>query len=163
MIRPAQEADMPAIAALYAPLVSSSVVTFELEPPSPEDMTARWQNLVQAGYPYLVAYEGTEFRGFAYCGPFRSREAYRFITENSVYLAPSAQSKGLGKALMEGVIAGARRKGCTQMLAVITDVPECAASLAFHAALGFERVGTLRSAGYKFDRWLDVALLQRVL
>lgn len=163
-MRPAHAGDMAAIAALYSPFVLTSTVTFELEAPDAAEMQRRWMALVAAGYPYYVVVDGDDaVLGFAYCGPFRSRPAYRYCCENSVYIAPQARRRGLAKALMEQIIADAKASAMTQMLAVITDTNETAASLAFHESLGFKRVGTLEKAGFKFDRWLDVALLQRSL
>jgi phosphinothricin acetyltransferase len=163
-MRLANAGDMAAIAALYRPFVLTSTVTFELEAPDAAEMQRRWKALVDAGYPYYAALnDQEELLGFAYCGPFRSRPAYRYCCENSVYIAPQARRRGLAGALMEQIIADAQASGMTQMLAVITDTNETAASLAFHESLGFKRVGTLEKAGFKFERWLDVALLQRSL
>lgn len=163
-MRLANAGDMAAIADLYRPFVLTSTVTFELEAPDAAEMQRRWQSLVDAGYPYYAALnDQEELLGFAYCGPFRSRPAYRYCCENSVYIAPQARRRGLANALMEQILADAQASGMTQMLAVVTDTNETAASLAFHESLGFKRVGTLEKAGFKFDRWLDVALLQRSL
>lgn len=163
-IRPAGAGDMEAIAALYRPFVEASTITFEVDAPSAQEMTRRWQALIDGGYPYLVAVDVRgALLGYAYCGPFRTRAAYRFCSENSVYVAPDARRKGIGQALMEAITDRAQAAGLTQMLAVITDTQETAASVAFHEALGFYRVGTLEKAGFKFDRWLDVAILQKAL
>lgn len=163
-LRPAQAGDMAAIAALYGPFVETSTITFETAAPDADEMTRRWRALVGAGYPYLVAVdEAGTLQGYAYCGPFRSREAYRFCAESSVYIAQGARRTGLGALLMEQIMEEAAAKGIAQVLAVITDTQDTVASLAFHEALGFRRVGTLERIGRKFDQWLDVALLQRSL
>lgn len=163
-LRPAEASDMAAIAALYKTFVDGSTITFETDAPDDAEMVRRWRALVDGGYPYLVAIDkaGT-LQGYAYCGPFRTRAAYRFCAENSVYIAPGARRGGLGRALMEEILTQSASAGITQVLAVITDTQETAASLAFHEALGFRRVGTLEKVGHKFDQWLDVALLQRSL
>lgn len=155
---------MAQIAAIYAPLVETSVITFELDVPDAADMTRRWRALVEGGYAYLVALDdGGSVSGYAYCGAFRTRAAYRHCVETSVYVHPKAQGSGVGKALMEALMSASKASGFTQMIAVVTDAPETQYSLAFHAALGFETVGTLTKAGRKFDRWLDVTLLQKPL
>ncbi|MEM7571015.1 MAG: N-acetyltransferase family protein [Pseudomonadota bacterium] len=155
---------MAAITELYAPLVENSVITFELEAPTADEMARRWQVLMQAGCDYLVA-EGPEKQvlGYAYYGPFRSRAAYAHCVENSVYIAPKAQRTGLGRALMEALIERASVRGLKEMIAVITDAPDTAYSIAFHSALGFADAGRLRGVGHKFNRWLDVRLMQRRL
>lgn len=163
MIRPAGLADMAAIAAIYGPLVETSVITFETDPPSAEEMARRWQDLEAGGFPYLVAETGGHVHGYAYAGPFRTRAAYRYCVENSVYIAQGAQRGGLGAALMAALVDACQAKGFTQMLAIVTDAPDTAYSLAFHQAIGFEKVGKLSKAGFKFRRWLDVAVLQRPL
>lgn len=164
MIRPARAEDMPAIAAIYAPLVESSMITFEVDPPGAAQMQQRWQTLVDDGYDYLVAQtDGGAVQGYAYSAPFRTRAAYRYCVENSVYVRSDAQRAGVGMALMQALIAASQARGFTQMIAVVTDASDTAHSLAFHEKLGFERVGTLRKAGFKKRRWLDVTLLQRPL
>ncbi|MEO0410763.1 MAG: N-acetyltransferase family protein [Pseudomonadota bacterium] len=164
MIGPARAEDMPAITDIYAPLVETSVITFEIDPPDAAEMTRRWHALVDAGYDFLVAHDDDGIvQGYAYSGPFRSRAAYRYSVENSVYIHPKAQRKGRGVALMDTLITASQARGFAQMIAVVTDTPDTAYSLAFHDKLGFERAGTLHKAGFKFRQWLDVTFLQRPL
>jgi L-amino acid N-acyltransferase YncA len=100
--------------------------------------------------------------GYAYAGPYRARPAYRFTVENSVYVAPEAQGRGVGRALLKALIEAAECSGYRQMIAVIGDSGQMA-SIALHAALGFAYVGTLPHVGFKFGRWLDTVLMQRPL
>ena len=120
------------------------------------------QAIAAAGQPWLVAVRGTRVAGYAYAGPYRMRPAYRFTTEDSIYLAPDALGEGLGRRLLEALIDACTARGDRQMIAVIGDSAN-APSIAVHARTGFEHVGVLRAAGRKFDRWIDVVLMQRAL
>jgi len=162
MIRPARPADIPAVAAIYAEAVRTGTASFELDPPDLAEMQSRFERVVGGGYPYLVAAAGTEIAGYAYAGPYRPRKAYRFTVENSIYVAPAWQGKGVGKALLNALIAACEEKGFRQMIAVIGDSRN-AASIALHKAAGFEMIGTHKSVGRKFGRWLDTVEMQRAL
>lgn len=162
VIRPATPADLPAVRAIYADAVLSGCASFELEPPDAAEMAARYDKILSAGLPWLVAEVDGRVLGYAYAGPYRPRPAYRFTVENSVYVAPDAKGRGLGRRLLDELIAAVAALGYRQMIAVIGDSAN-AASIALHAAAGFDRAGLLRSVGWKHGRWLDSVLMQRDL
>jgi L-amino acid N-acyltransferase YncA len=160
-IRPAVEADLDAITTIYRAAVDHGTATYELEPaPDRAEMLSRYQALTAAEYPYLVAEENGVVLGYAYAGPFRARAAYRFIAENSVYLAPEAQGRGLGRSLMEALIARCTELGFRQIVAVIGDGSPTSASVKLHTAMGFAMCGTMVGSGYKHERWLDTTIMQ---
>jgi L-amino acid N-acyltransferase YncA len=159
-IRPAEHADLPSITEIYAHAVRTGTASYELEPPSLEDMTARMEALVPNGYPYFVAEENGRVLGYAYAGPFRPRRAYRFMVEDSIYIAPNAQGRGLGRMLLEALIGECERLGFRQIAAVIGDGSPQSASVKLHEALGFRHSGVLEGSGYKHDRWLDTVFMQ---
>lgn len=161
-IRPASEADLPVITAIYDHAVRTGTATFELESPDLAEMTQRFRTLTGRGFPYLVATLGRDVAGYAYAGPYRARPAYRFTVENSIYLDSSAQGHGIGTALLQALIAAAEARGFRQMIAVIGDSAN-AASIGLHRKAGFRMVGTLDNSGFKFGRWLDTVLMQRPL
>lgn len=162
LLRPATEADLPAITAVYAWNVLNGTGTFELEAPDLAEMTRRHADVTGKGLPWLVAEADGQVLGYAYANHFRPRKAYRFCLEDSIYLSPAAQGKGLGKRLLAELIARCEALGARQMLAVIGDSAN-AGSIGLHASLGFEHTGVLKSAGWKFDAWRDVVLMQRAL
>ena len=161
-IRPATPADIAAITRIYAEAVRHGTASFELEPPDEAEMARRFRTLVDGGYPYQVAEIGGTVVGYAYAGPYRPRPAYRFSVEDSVYIDPGAQRRGIGRALLSRLIDAAERRGYRQMIAVIGDSAQTA-SIELHRALGFRLVGTIENVGFKFDRWLDTVLMQRAL
>lgn len=160
MIRTATLADLPAITAIYDEAVRTGTATFELEPPGLDEMTRRFTTLTSNGFPYLVADAGGHVAGYAYAGPFRPRAAYRFTVENSIYVAPDWQGKGVGRALLQALIAACEAQGFRQMIAVIS---RSDASIALHTAAGFEMIGTLRGVGRKHGKWLDTVDMQKSL
>ena len=161
-IRPGAAGDAEALAAIYGWHVLNGTGTFEIEPPGAADMLARRDAVLADGWPWLVAEQGGAVVGFAYAGPFRARPAYRFCLENSIYLHPDARRQGIGRVLLAELIARCRALGARQMLAVIGDSAN-AGSIGLHRALGFAPVGLLVGVGRKFDRWIDVVLMQRAL
>jgi L-amino acid N-acyltransferase YncA len=161
-IRPATLADIPAIAHIYAHAVEHGTASFELIPPDETEMARRMQDLLAGDFPYLVAEEDDTVFGYAYAGLYRARPAYRFTLEDSVYIAPDRQGRGVGRALLAALIEASTARGFRQVIAVIGD-SEQTASIALHAALGFAYVGTLPNVGFKFGRWLDSVLMQRPL
>jgi len=161
-IRPSEPADLPAITAIYAHHVRHGSGSFELDAPDEAEMTRRHAEVSGKGLPWLVAEEGGTVLGFAYANHFRARPAYRFCLEDSVYLAPHALRRGVGRLLLAELLARCEALGARQMLALIGDAGN-AASIGLHRALGFEDAGVLKAAGWKFDRWLDVVLMQKPL
>jgi phosphinothricin acetyltransferase len=161
-IRPATEADIPEIQAIYAHHVLHGTGTFDEEPPSVEDMMEKFRHVVAHGWTWLVATDETGVLGYAYFTQFRDRSAYRYCVEDSIYVREDVRGQGVGKALVQRLIEDATAQGMRQMIAVIGD-SENVGSIGVHASLGFQRVGTLKSAGVKFGRWLDVVYMQRAL
>jgi L-amino acid N-acyltransferase YncA len=161
-LRSAHVDDAPAIVTIYAEHVLHGTATFEIEPPDVTEMAARMRSIAGAGQPWIVATRDGRVVGYAYAGPYRLRPAYRFTTEDSIYLAPDALRQGIGRRLLDALIVACERRGDRQMIAVIGD-SDNAASVSVHAAAGFAHVGVLRAAGRKFERWIDVVLMQRAL
>jgi L-amino acid N-acyltransferase YncA len=162
VIRACQPRDLQHVQAIYAHHVLHGAGSFEETPPTVQEIRARYERIVAGGYPYLVAERDALPAGFAYACEYRPRTGYRFTCESSVYIAPDAQRAGIGRALMQEVIASCERLGLRQMLAVIGDsgnVP----SIRLHLALGFRQVGTFVEVGFKFGGWLDTVLMQRAL
>jgi L-amino acid N-acyltransferase YncA len=126
-------------------------------------MAERFATLKAADYPYLVAETEAGILGYAYAGPFRARPAYRFIVEDSIYIAPEAKGRGLGAQLLERLIAESRSRGFRQIVAVIGDGSPESASVRLHERLGFRHSGRLEGSGYKHGRWLDTVFMQLAL
>jgi L-amino acid N-acyltransferase YncA len=161
-IRNATDADVSDIQAIYAHHVLNGTGTFEEQPPSVEDMSERIHKVVDHGCVWLVATDDTGVLGFGYYAPFRERSAYRFTVEDSIYVREDVRGQGVGKALVTRLIELATAAGKRQMIAVIGD-SENVGSIGVHASLGFHMIGTMKSAGIKFGRWLDVVTMQRAL
>jgi len=161
-IRPATEADLSSITAIYEQAVRFGTATFELIPPDLAEMTRRYRVLADGGFPYFVAVLDGRVVGYAYAGPYRPRPAYRFTVENSVYLDPAAHRRGIGLRLMERLIAECEASGFRQMIAVIGDSAN-AGSIGLHRRSGFQMIGTHPSVGLKFGRWLDTVMMQLAL
>jgi L-amino acid N-acyltransferase YncA len=161
-IRPAQPHDIAAIARIYDHAVRHGTASFETEPPDETEMARRQSVLLGGGFPYLVAERDGAVAGYAYAGPYRVRPGYRFTVEDSIYIAPQAQRHGLGRGLLERLLAEAQARGFRQMIAVIGDSTH-RPSIALHEACGFRHVGTFEAVGLKFGRWLDSVLMQRAL
>ena len=162
LIRPSTAQDIAAITAIYRHHVLHGTGTFEIEPPTAGDMTARRDDVLAKGLPYLVAEEAGQVLGFAYCNWFKPRPAYRFSAEDSIYMDPAAHRQGLGRALLTELGAQAERAGVRKLIAVIGDSAN-AGSIGLHQALGFAQVGTIAACGWKFDRWLDIVLMEKPL
>ena len=162
-IRPASPADIGEITAIYMPAVLHGTASFELEPPSQAQMLHRFAAITEAGYPYLVAEgEGGRILGYAYASAWRTRPAYRFGCENSVYVAPDAGRGGVGRAILGALIARCEAKGLRLMVAVIGDSAN-APSIGLHRAVGFQPAGLLPATGWKHGRWVDTVLMTRPL
>ena len=161
-IRPAAADDLDAIGAIYAHHVLTGVATFETTPPDRPEWARRFRAVTAAGLPFVTAELDGAVAGYAYCAPWKSRPAYRYTVEDSIYLAPHAVGRGLGGRLLDALLAGCREAGIRQVIAVIAD-SDADASLALHRNRGFVDAGRLSAVGFKFDRWLDTVLLQRSL
>jgi L-amino acid N-acyltransferase YncA len=161
-IRPATPADIPAITRIYAHAVRHGTASFEFEPPDEAEMTRRMHALLDGGYPYLVAEDGGAVLGYAYAGPYRTRPAYRYTVENSIYIAPDAHRRGIGRLLLGRLIAECEARNYRLMIAVIGDSAQMP-SIELHRTAGFKMVGAFEAVGYKFERWLDSVLMQRPL
>ncbi len=158
-VRAAALSDIPAIAAIYRVAVLQGTASFELDPPDEAEMRRRFEAIVGAGYPYLVAEIDNRVAGYAYASAYRTRPGYRFTVEDSIYIAPDAQNKGIGRALLERLVSICTDKGYRLMLAVIGDSANTG-SIRLHRGLGFTFAGTIHSVGYKFNRWLDSVTME---
>ena len=161
-IRPSQPADMAAITAIYKHHVLHGTGTFEIDPPSLADMTARREDVLSKGLPYLVLESQGKVLGFAYCNWFKPRPAYRFSAEDSIYLAADAAGKGWGRMLLAELCLAAEKVGIRKLIAVIGDSGN-AGSIGVHTALGFKHVGIVSGCGWKFERWLDIVMMEKAL
>ncbi len=161
-LRPAVAADAVALAALYGHHVIHGVGTFEEASPTPEEMAMRLAAVQGRGLPYLVAEADGAVAAMAYAAPFRLRAAYRYTVEDSVYVAPTHQGQGVGKAVLGQVIRTCEAMGLRQMLAVIGDSGN-AGSVGVHTSLGFRHAGVMQGVGFKHGRWLDVVVMQLAL
>ena len=162
VIRPAVASDIDAITRIYAHHVQHGTGSFETEPPDHAEMARRWSEVEARGLPWLVAEAGGDVGGYAYAAPYRARPAYRHTVEDSIYVRADRIGSGLGKVLMPALITAVQACGMRQMIAVIGD-SENVGSIGVHASLGFHMIGTMKSAGLKFGRWLDVVTMQRSL
>lgn len=161
-VRAAEPADVPAIAAIFAPYVTGSAASFHQDPPSDADWRSRMLEAGRAGHPCLVAESGGRVVGFAFAGSWRPKAAYRRTVEVTIYVEAGATGRGIGRALLEDLIVRCAAAGFEQMLAVVTS-GVADSSEGFFVAAGFDRVGLLPEVGFKFGRRLDIALLQRSL
>ncbi len=162
LIRDSRPDDVAAIQAIYAHHVLHGAASFEETPPDAEEIGRRRATVIEKGLPYLVAELGGTIAGYAYASPYRTRSAYRYTLEDSVYIRDGFAGRGLGRTLLAELLAACTAGGGRQMVAVIGDSAN-AASIGLHERLGFRRVGTLRSVGYKFGGWVDSVLMQREL
>ncbi|MDB5477487.1 MAG: phosphinothricin N-acetyltransferase [Phenylobacterium sp.] len=162
IVRAATEADAVALAAIYGHHVLTGFGTFETTPPDAAWMDGRRREVQGYGLPFLVAEEDGRVLGYAYASPFRPRPGYRFTAEDSVYVAPDAVGKGVGRAVLSQVVAACEAAGLRQLVAVIGD-SENAASIGLHRSLGFEPAGVGRSFGHKHGRWVDIVWMQKAL
>jgi L-amino acid N-acyltransferase YncA len=162
LVRPATADDVPAFREIYAHHVLHGLASFEEEPPSVDEMRRRFEDVRARGLPWLAADFGGVVAGYGYCAPYRARSAYRHSLEDSVYVRQGSEGRGVGSALLKALIERSAALGYRQLVAVIGDSGH-AASINLHTSFGFLRVGTLRSVGFKFGRWVDSVLMQRPL
>ncbi len=161
-LRDCTEADLPAVRAIYAHHVLHGTASFELDAPDLDEIGRRYADVRRKALPYLVAEVDGVVLGYAYANHFRPRPAYRFTVEDSIYIAPGAQGRGIGRALLPALAAACEDAGCRQLLAIIGDSANVA-SIGLHAACGFRFSGVIRNSGWKFGRWLDTVYMQRAL
>ncbi len=162
LIRPSHNDDVASITAIYAHHVLHGTGTFEITPPTGVEMAARRAEVRGRGLPWLVSESAGVVTGFAYCNWFKPRPAYRFSAEDSVYLAPGTEGRGLGRALLAELVAQAGRAGVRKLIAVIGDSANVG-SIGVHCSVGFTQAGVLTDCGWKFDRWLDVVMMEKAL
>jgi Sortase and related acyltransferases len=162
IIRPAGPEDAEALAAIYGHHVREGFGTFEETPPNAAEMERRRAAIAGRGLPYLVAALGPRILGYAYAGPFRPRQAYRYTVEDSVYVSPDAIGRGVGRAVLAAVLDQCEALGVRQVVAVIGDSGN-AASIGLHKTLGFEPAGVGRGLGFKHGRWVDIVWMQKAL
>jgi L-amino acid N-acyltransferase YncA len=162
-IRPSDGRDVGAIAAIYRHHVLHGIASFEDEPPEPDEIARRRDEILARGLPYLVAEQAGRVLGYCYASPYRARAAYRFSVEDSIYIDDQAElGRGIGRALLSELIEECTARGYRQMVAVIGGSEQWP-SIRLHRALGFAEIGVLRAIGYKFGGWVDTVLMQRAL
>ncbi|WP_377294424.1 GNAT family N-acetyltransferase [Rhizobium sp. SG2393] len=158
-IRDARPSDIPALTAIYRESVENGVATYEISAPDEAEMATRFATITGNGYPYIVATDADDtVLGYAYASAFRTRSAYRFLVEDSIYLGPQARGRGIGRALLDQLVARCTTLGFRQMVAVIGGAHP--ASIGVHRAAGFIDCGTMKGSGYKHGRWLDTVFMQ---
>lgn len=158
-IRDAAVDDLPDMSEIYRESVLTGTSSYELEPPSDAETEARFRAIAGQNYPYLVAEDAAgKVLGYAYASAFRTRPAYRYLAEDSIYVAADARGMGVGSALLDALMSAAAGLGIRQMIAVIGGASP--ASIAVHEKAGFRHVGRLPASGFKFGRWLDTVLMQ---
>ncbi len=162
LIRDTIESDVPVLARIYAHYVGHSTATFEIEVPDTQEIDRRRMEIQSQGLPYLTVEDSGIIRGYAYAGPYRTRPAYRFSVEDSIYIEPNSVGQGLGRLLLARLIEVCAANGRRQMIAIIGDRANTA-SIRLHARLGFRHVGCLEGVGWKFERWIDTVIMQRAL
>ena len=161
-IRHATRADLPGILDIYNEAVLNTTATYDYEPRTLEHRTQWFEERQREAYPIFVAVdEAGRVIGWSALNPFHARIGYRFTSENSVYVAADARGRGVGKLLLAPLIEGAKARGLHAIIAVIDAQNE--ASIRLHAAFGFEKVGLFRQTGFKFNRWLDVVYMERIV
>jgi len=161
-VRNATIADLEAVQAIYAYHVRHGLASFEEIPPDLAEMERRFRDITDRGLPYLVAELDGAARGYAYAGRYRTRPAYRYTLEDTVYVGPAHQGRGLGSALLAELVARCEGLGYRRMVAVIGDSANHA-SIRLHERLGFRTCGVIPSVGFKFGRWVDSVLMERPL
>lgn len=161
-IRASRDDDIDAIASFYQQSVATGTASWEYDPPSVEEMAKRRHAVIANGFPYLVAEMDSRLVGYCYASTYRARIGYRFVVEDSVYVAPDMQGRGIGKMLLVALIGECEKLGFRQMIAVIGD-SENAGSIALHERCGFQHAGRFNGIGYKFGRWLDSVQMMRAL
>ena len=162
LIRDSIDSDIATISAIYCHSVTHGTASWEYEVPSVEEMAQRRETILANGFPYIVAEIDGQLVGYAYASGYRARIGYRFTVEDSVYVAPGMEGRGIGRTLLDALIVRCKLLGYRQMIAVIGDSDNIG-SIRLHAACGFTHVGTFVGIGEKFGRALDSVQMQRPL
>jgi L-amino acid N-acyltransferase YncA len=162
LIRPSQDRDLAAMTAIYAHHVRHGIASFEEEPPDAAEMARRREAVVARALPFLVAERDGEVLGYCYADLYRTRSAYRYSLEDSIYIDHRELGRGIGRTLLSRLIEDCTAQGYRQMVAVIGGSEQWP-SIGLHRALGFTDAGVLRAVGFKFGSWIDVVLMQRAL
>ena len=160
-IRDATEADADAVQAIYAHHVLNGTASYDIEPPSVNQIRDKIRQIREAGWPFVIGELEGEVAGYAYATQFRDREAYRFTAEDSIYVHPQMTGRGVGKRLLKSLLERSAESDFRTIVAVIGGAEP--ASVAVHSALGFEEVGRLKAVGWKKERWLDSVYMQRTI
>jgi phosphinothricin acetyltransferase len=158
VIRDALESDAEGIAGVYAHHVLNGTASYDVEPPTVADTRAKISRIRRAGWPFLVAEVQGQVAGYAYVTQFRDRAAYRYTAEDSIYVHPDHMRRGVGRALLKALLERSEKYGFRTVIAVVGGAEP--ASIGLHERCGFQEVGRLRRAGFKFGRWLDNVYLQ---
>ncbi len=165
VVRPCFQQDLETVQLIYAHHVATGTGTFDNEAPDLNAMTDRWSHIVTKGWPFLVASPASDLSrvmGYVYAQPFRDRPGYARTFEDAVYVAPHAMRQGVGAVMLAELVSQLRNDGVRELIAVIGDSAN-AASIRLHTRARFFEVGVMRAVGYKFERWLDVVIMQRHL
>lgn len=162
IVRHSVDSDINSITEIYAREVSTGLASFEVEPPDASEMAQRRRNIVQGGYPYLVATQRDKVIGYAYAGPYRTRPAYQHTLENSVYVSLDARGKSVGRMLLTELITLCEQGSWRTIIAIIGDSNNTG-SIKLHRSLGFRHVGTIEAAGFKLGSWVDSVIMQKML
>ena len=161
-IRPSQDRDLAEIAAIYRHHVLHGVASFEEVPPDEDELARRRRDILALQLPYLVAERAGRVVGYCYASRYRTRSAYRFTVEDSIYVDAAQIGRGIGRALLTHLIERCCELGYRQMVAVIGGSDQWP-SIRLHETLGFTRTGLLPAVGFKFGSWIDCVLMQRAL
>lgn len=162
LVRSSTVDDVAAIQKIYEYEVLKGTATFDKVPPSVQDLSEKRQSIIDRGFPHMVAEIDGRVVGYSYVSLYRQRSAYSKTVENAIYIDPDFRGQGVAKALMTEILDCCKRIGLKQVIAVIGD-SENIGSITLHTKLGFRKVGVMEKVGYKFDRWIDVVLMQKSL
>ena len=159
-IRHATLSDIADMTTIYEHAVLFGTGSYELDPPDEAELARRFEHNTGNGFPWVVAEDDGMVLGYAYGSPFRTRPGYRWMIEDSIYVAPEAKGKGIGKALLQALMEECVKLGYHQMVAVIGDGKGNKGSVALHESLGFKHSGTIEGSGFKHGRWIDTVVMQ---
>jgi phosphinothricin acetyltransferase len=162
VVRSSRDDDVAEIAAIYGHHVLHGIASFEEIPPDEDEIARRRREILAQRLPHLVAERSGRIVGYCYAGRYHARSGYRFTIEDSIYVDATEVGRGIGRTLLAGLLERCSELGYRQMVAVIGS-SENWPSIRLHQALGFTRIGTLGAIGFKFDRWVDIVLMQRAL